>query len=118
MATSPTKADLAGQILERLIALEKGVEAFQAVTEHRLKYLEATFSEYGKTVAELREQQASQEARLKALEKLADHPAALASHDQRLKALEKGTDRTWQFAAMAISVLAVIVSVIVAFVKK
>jgi len=38
--------------------------------------------------------------------------------EERVKALDKGTDRLWQFAPMVISVLAILVSVIVAFVKK
>lgn len=41
-----------------------------------------------------------------------------AAQDERIKALEKGTDRRWQFAALATSAIAILVSIIVAFVKK
>ena len=42
----------------------------------------------------------------------------LASLEERTKALEKGTDRTWQFAPLIISGVAILVSTFVAFSKK
>jgi len=79
--------------------------------EDAIKQLQVDVADIGKGVARLDE-------RLKTLEKHVDHPATLSAHDQRLKALEKGSDRTWQFAAMGISVVAILVSLVVAFVKK
>jgi hypothetical protein len=58
------------------------------------------------------------EERIKALEKLADHPVTLAAHDQRLKALEKGTDRLWQVIPVVLSALALLTAGYVAFVKR
>lgn len=56
------------------------------------------------------------------LNKLKDGQKALEVADgrieERLKALEKGTDRTWQLAPLVISAIAILVSLIVAFVKK
>jgi len=79
--------------------------------EDSLKRVLAELSEVGKAVAR-------QDERLKAVEKHADHPAALSAHDQRLRALEKGTDRLWQFAPIVLSALALLTAIIVAFVKK
>ncbi len=57
-----------------------------------------------------------------AIEKLQERQsevvAKLAAFDERFKSLEKSNDRTWQFAAMVISAVSLIVSLIVAFVKK
>ena len=113
MASNPTKAELAGDFGRRLQELDTEFKTFRALAGHRIGELEGTVGEQEKTIADLQLQNASQKERLKAVEKYSDHPAALSTHDQRLKALEKGTDRTWQFAAMAISVV-----VSLAFVKK
>lgn len=51
-------------------------------------------------------------------EKLSDAAVKLAAIEERIKAVEKGHDRLWQVAPMVISVAAILVSVIVAFVKK
>lgn len=118
MATNPTKAELAGELTARLVDVESGLREYRALTDHRLNSLENTCAELERVVAEVRKQNAVLEERLKAFEKHADHPATLSAFDQRLKALEKGADRTWQFAAMGISVVAILVSLIVAFLKK
>jgi len=92
-------------------AAEAGIGNRLARTEDALTRVLADLSDTRTAVARLDE-------RLKTLEKHVDHPATLAGHDQRLRALEKGSDRTWQFAAMGISVVAILVSLLVAFVKK
>lgn len=88
-----------------------GVDGAVEGIEISLKQVLAELIESGKVAAR-------QDERLKALEKHADHPAALAAHDQRLKALEKGTDRIWQLIPVAVSVVALLVAAYVAFVKK
>ncbi len=46
------------------------------------------------------------------------HATKITATEQRCAALEKGTDRFWQIAPMIISGIAVLVSLIVAFLKK
>lgn len=51
-------------------------------------------------------------------EKVADAAVKLAAVEERVSGLDRGHDRLWQIAPMVVSVLAILVSVIVAFVKK
>lgn len=109
--------DIAGVTTE-LVRLQEITRAAEEATEWRVAKIEDSLKQVLAELSEIRTAVARLDERLKALEKHADHPTALASHEQRLKALEKGSDRTWQFAAMGISVVAILVSLIVAFLKK
>ena len=118
MATTPTKAELAGDFGRRLQELDTEFKTFRAVAGHRIDDLDETVGEQEKTIADLRLQNAAQEERVKVLERSSDHPATLAAHEQRLKALEKGTDRVWQLLPVAVSAVALLLAAYVAFVKK
>jgi len=51
-------------------------------------------------------------------DKLASLDVRLTELQGRCAALEKSSDRTWQFAPMIISAVAVLISLLVAFLKK
>jgi chromosome segregation ATPase len=105
-------------IVEQLKHLREITNTNKDGVNGEIKEIQSSLKQVLAELSETRTAVARLDERLKVLEKHADHPAALASQDQRLKALEKGSDRTWQFAAMGISVVAMLVSLLVAFVKK
>jgi len=109
--------DITGVVTD-LVRLQEITRAAEAGIGNRLARIEESLKQVLTELSETRTALARHDERLKALEKHVDHPATLAGHDQRLRALEKGSDRTWQFAAMGISVVAILVSLLVAFVKK
>ena len=109
--------DITGVVTD-LVRLQEITRAAEAGIGNRLARTEDALTRVLADLSDTRTAVARLDERLKTLEKHVDHPATLAGHDQRLRALEKGSDRTWQFAAMGISVVAILVSLLVAFVKK
>jgi len=109
--------DITGVVTD-LVRLQEITRAAEAGIGNRLARTEDALTRVLADLSDTRTAVARLDERLKTLEKHVDHPATLAGHDQRLPALEKGSDRTWQFAAMGISVVAILVSLLVAFVKK
>ncbi len=105
-------------VTQRVDELAEKVEGYIPVTDYRLDELKQDFAALKQQVRQLEtlpQQVADLKERVKQLEEL---PQQSARHDERLKTVEKGTDRLWQFAPMGISVIALITSVILAFVKK
>lgn len=113
-----TQGERLEDLSKRVDQLTITAERASAVSEVEVRQLreanrdlQAAVNQLQDSRQQLLQQNASQEERIKALEKSSD-PAALASHDQRLKALEKGTDRLWQFAPMVISVFALLAVIV------
>jgi chromosome segregation ATPase len=109
-------------ISQRLDELAERVGGHIPKTEHRMDEVEDELHALAADVRKLEalpQQVADLRERVKQLEEL---PQQSARHDERLKTVEKTTDKTadrrWQLAPMAISVVALLVSVVIAFVKK
>ena len=100
-----THTELIDELTKRVDTLSLAVEAIRSGSLVEVDHLK----ESARTVQSL----------VRELEKF-DRELAVrfASLDERCKALEKGTDRTWQLAPIIISAVAILVSLIVAFVKK
>lgn len=105
-------------LTQRVGELAEKVERYIPVADYRLDELKQDFAALKEQVRRLEElpiQVADLKERVKQFE---DLPTQSARHDERLKTVEKGHDRVWQFAPMVISVLAILMSVVVALIKK
>lgn len=100
-----TQAELLAELTKRLDAIQMTVERNAGRTDTEFEWLKQEVTELRVVVKELTHTDAKTNERVAVVE-------------QRSAANEKGHDRTWQFTAMAISVLAILVSLIAAFVKR
>ena len=103
------------EITARVLQHIPEAETRMGVYERELRALTADV----RKLETLPQQVADLKERVKQLEEL--NPQA-ARHDERLKTLEKttdkGSDRRWQLLPILVSVVAILMSVIVAFTKK
>lgn len=90
---------------QRIDDLTDRVSAFEPIVQFRLNEMARHLEDA--RAAERRQQDLNRET-----------TAKLAALEERCKALEKGSDRWWQFAPLVLSAIAILVSILVAVLRK
>ena len=100
-----TQGERIDELSKRLDAIALALEGVRTTVVIEIDHLEENLKRHQ---SELKD---NQQLHLRTTERL-------AILEQRCVALEKGSDRTWQLAPMVISAVAVLISLLVAFLKK